>query len=259
MKTIDDSHLEGDELLDGPPDRFVGRAYFDKDASEEGSRALTFVASTSGTKRDGLDLEIDGLQTDNFEKNPVFLWAHDYGGRTLPIGKVTKLRKLKNRLDATVEFDDSDEFAKTVEQKYRDGFLSAVSIGWRIFEWERGLDTDDFDYRVTSSDLLDISAVPIPGDPTALIKAQRDFLAGDGYPDLSETEDDGTETASERSVEPAGEEETTTVAELTKEIDEISVRLDEAIARLDESPTGDEPDLGTLADLRALRDALPTT
>src|SRR3990167_5712334 len=52
---------------------------------------LTFTAVTSGVKRDGLDLDVAGLSTDNFMRNPVVLWVHDYAGQVLPIGRVTSL------------------------------------------------------------------------------------------------------------------------------------------------------------------------
>ena len=132
--------------------------------------SIGFTAATAGVKRDGLDLNIGGLRTQNFEANPVFLWAHDYAGRTLPIGKVSDLDKQGDQLRGQVEFDTSDEFAMRVEQKYRDGFLNTVSVGWATLNRSGN--------EVTDSDLLDISAVPVPGDPSALVDAQRSILAG---------------------------------------------------------------------------------
>lgn len=155
-------------------------AYLNRELLEDGTReSLTFIASTAGVKRDGLDLRMDGLSTENFEANPVFLWVHDYNGRTLPLGKVEKIRKLKSRFDVTVEFDQADPFAVEVERKYRDGYLNAVSIGWDTIEWHRVEDDEDSeaDYIVDRWDLLDVSAVPVPGDPEALITTQRAYMA----------------------------------------------------------------------------------
>ena len=154
-------------------------AYLDRELLADTREALTFIASTSGVKRDGLDLRMDGLTTENFEANPVFLWVHDYNGRTLPLGKVTKIRKLKARFDVTVEFDQADPFAVEVERKYRDGYLNAVSIGWDTIEWHRVEEDEDSeaDYVITRWDLLDVSAVPVPGDPEALITTQRAYMA----------------------------------------------------------------------------------
>ncbi len=124
---------------------------------------MRFVASTEGVKRDGLDLKSGDWRLDNYRRNPVFLWAHDYWG--LPIGRVDVSVDGK-RLIADVTFDRDDPFAAQVERKYRAGFLNAVSVGW--------------DTREEGNDLLDISAVPVPGDPDALkldqVRALTDLL-----------------------------------------------------------------------------------
>lgn len=130
-----------------------------------------FVATTGGAKRDGLALDMAGGQFDNYLRNPVFLWAHDYQGRTLPIGKTVKLVSSKTKLRAHVVFDQGDEFARLVERKFDDGFLSAVSVGW--MDMER--DTQGI---ITKWDLLDISAVPVPGDPDALIEREMALIRG---------------------------------------------------------------------------------
>jgi len=126
---------------------------------------ISFTAGTSGVKRDGLDLNFAGMRTANFEANPVFLWAHDYQGRTLPIGKVQDLDKQDNQLRANVVFDTEDEFAMSVRGKYERGFLNTVSIGWETLNLSGN--------EITDSDLLDISGVPVPGDPSALVDSQR--------------------------------------------------------------------------------------
>jgi hypothetical protein len=129
-----------------------------------------FVASTAGVKRDGLDLDLAGMRVDNYLKNPVVLWCHDYAGRNLPIGKTTKLTVTKTRMRAHVIFDPGDEFAQQIERKYRDGYLSAVSIGWNPLKAQGG--------RITESDMLDLSAVPIPADADALMEREMAQLRG---------------------------------------------------------------------------------
>lgn len=130
----------------------------------EGDGAFTFTAATAGTKRDGLSLDMAGAQVDDYLRNPVVLWAHDYYGTRLPIGRTAGLRVLKKSIKARIVFDMDDPFAAEVARKYEDGFLNTVSIGWNIIEVEGR--------NVTKWDLLDISAVPVPGDPAALIERQ---------------------------------------------------------------------------------------
>ncbi len=125
---------------------------------------IRFVASTEGVKRDGLEISAAGWQLDNYRKNPVFLWAHDYMGHP-PIGRA-EVAVLGGELIADVTFDRTDPFAAEIERKYRAGFLNTVSVGWNVLEQSSN------GQQVLKQDLLDISAVPVPGDPDALIQRQ---------------------------------------------------------------------------------------
>lgn len=151
-----------------------------KEASEAGS-PIRFTASTEGIKRDGMDLSLSQWDLSNYKRNPVFLWGHDYLGNRLPIGKVKiKPEPEGKRLIADVTFDQADDFARQVEQKYRDGFLNAVSVGWNtILPDGKAMDqiTKD-DIRL---DLLDLSGVPVPGDADALMERFVRSLKEDGY------------------------------------------------------------------------------
>ena len=142
---------------------FVSRAE-DGDNGQPGD-PIRFTASTAGIKRDGLDLDMQDWLLDNYRKNPVFLWAHDYWGKYLPLGRV-KAEVEGDRLMAEVVFDQNDDFARAVERKYRDGFLHTVSVGWNFVEVD----------KKRKMELLDISGVPVPGDPDALMERQYQVL-----------------------------------------------------------------------------------
>jgi hypothetical protein len=146
--------------------RFL-RAVVQRDEAGNGKAGepIRFVASTEGLKRDGIDLKANDWFLDNFRKNPVFLWAHDYMGRNLPLGRVDA-QISGNKLISDVVFDQDDDFAKQVERKYRAGFLHTVSVGWDFIEIDKR----------RRMDLLDISGVPVPGDPDALIQRAYDTL-----------------------------------------------------------------------------------
>lgn len=128
------------------------------EAQTEMGTPIRFIASTEGTKRDGKELLVEGWRVDNYRKNPVFLWAHDYAGTRLPLGRA-EVGFQERTLIADVQFDQEDEFARQVERKYRARYLHAVSVGWD----EAG---------DGGNELLDISAVPVPGDPDALVERQ---------------------------------------------------------------------------------------
>lgn|SRR5574341_471525 len=126
-------------------------------AGGNGAGPMTFVASTSGVKRDGKDLDPNLWYLENYRKNPVFLWSHSYSGQQLPIGRADV--EIKNeQLLAHVTFDIGDPFAREVRRKYAEGFLNSVSVGWQ-------------DIKINGKpryDLLDVSAIAVPADPSAV-------------------------------------------------------------------------------------------
>jgi HK97 family phage prohead protease len=142
------------------------------DGGKEGE-VITFKASTAGVKRDGLLIDQEGWMLENYRKNPVVLWAHDYLGKYLPVGKTMRVEVEGDTLMADILFDQADDFARQIERKYRTGFLNAVSVGWTVEEFKpsKGGSAP----TVTKAELLDISAVPVPGDPDALM--EREFRA----------------------------------------------------------------------------------
>lgn len=147
------------------------RAFYEAGAREwQPGEPIRFVASTENIARDGLVIAADGWDLGNYRKNPVVLWAHDYMGQRAPIGRA-EARVEDGSLVADVTFDQGDEFARMIERKYRDGFMHAVSVGWNSLQMEPVNNPDVF-ARVTRAELLDISAVPVPGDPDALIERQ---------------------------------------------------------------------------------------
>ena len=169
------------------------------------SRTLRFVCSTDGVKRDGNRVRNEDGSWDfvNFAKNPVMLWAHDYGGMLggapePPIGKwsnwqITAVDGGKALvMDATfARHDFADLIFKLYlpEDQGGDGVLRAVSIGWTPLEWSEITDengrTVGLDF--TRNELLECSAVPIPADPDAVLtqktiaQACRSGIIPEGY------------------------------------------------------------------------------
>jgi hypothetical protein len=140
-------------------------------SSADPGTPIRFTASTEGIGRDGLQIAADGWDLDNFRLNPAFLWSHDYTGNKPPIGRVANIEVKDKTLIADVMFDQGDEFARQIERKYRDGFLNAVSVGWDTKQVEPPVGASGA-AKVTRAELLDLSAVNIPGDPNALIQRQ---------------------------------------------------------------------------------------
>ena len=129
---------------------------------------IRFVATTEGVKADGLNLMMDKLDLHRFEANPVIGYGHNFFGRSnLPIGRAVDIEVDAPALRLSVAFDQADEFATTVEQKVRDRYLNAMSVGFDV----NGVDEETGIPQ--SWELFESSIVPIPLDPDALSEVGR--------------------------------------------------------------------------------------
>ena len=204
---------------------------------------IRFIASTSGIKRDGLDLDQNLWHLDNYRRNNVFLWVHDYMGQTLPLGRVDVSIE-DGDLAADVLFDQEDDFARKVESKYRRGFLHAVSVGWDDVEIE----------GQKRFDLLDVSAVPVPGDPDALMERQQIALRSLGR-SLLDMSDDLDEIDVQLDKLNGDTEITDLLERLELDIDQLT--RDVTAALLPSLQKSIETTVGALAVSRVRRDAIP--
>ena len=138
-----------------------------------------------------MNLKVAGARIDNYLRNPIVTWVHDFMGQRLPIGRATLIMD-QDRIDAEITFDQQDEFARQVESKYRRGYLNAVSVSWNPLRMN-GRDVEEWEF-------LELAAVPVPGDPEALIKRQYEALGellDDGVGSERSAQGDWNELASE--------------------------------------------------------------
>lgn len=145
-----------------------------------GGGAIEVEASNEGEDRDRDIMRASGWITDNYRKNPVVLWAHEY--RELPVAKTTDISVTDDALIARLQFADHDK-AQDIYNLYAGGYLNAVSVGFVPLEWtprEKG----GRDY--TKQELLEISCVPVPSNPTALQRAMEKGLNVDVLDDAAE-------------------------------------------------------------------------
>lgn len=149
---------------------------------DDDSRTLEFIISTSSLDRDNDTISSEGWQLANYRKNPVVLFAHNY--RALPVARATKIKAEEGKLMATAEFASPEvyEFAETVYQMYRGGFLRATSVGFKPKKWARVEDENrpmgiDFEQQ----ELLEFSAVPVPANPEAVIQARSAGIDTEPY------------------------------------------------------------------------------
>jgi HK97 family phage prohead protease len=137
-------------------------------------RTVGYTLSTPVVARDNHTIAADAWQTDNYLRNPVFLWCHD--DSQLPIGRMVELGTVGDALKGVVEYADRDlnPFADMVYQLVRAGYLNAVSVSWGPIAYRFSTDKSrpggiDF----TKVDLFEVSQVPLPANPDALAEARR--------------------------------------------------------------------------------------
>jgi len=163
-------------------------------AVKDMSRVLRFVGTTATRDREGDELLLEGWDFKSFRKNPVVLWAHDY--RSPPVGRAVKVSRETVAPDTEgwvfdVEFASSrhNPKAEEVYNLVKDGFLNTVSVGFRSLESEmidassedekkrQKKEPDTYPGRVfKKKELLELSLVPVPANPEALMLAQSKGL-----------------------------------------------------------------------------------
>ncbi len=136
-------------------------------------RTITAVASTETPDRYGDVVLQNGWVLDNFLKNPVIPWGHDY--KQPPIAKAIDIRVEGNKLVFTAQFPEKgiNPTADMVFDMYRTGFLKAFSVGFIPIEYEQN---EYGGYTYKKQELLEISAVTVPANQEALVMAFKDFM-----------------------------------------------------------------------------------
>ena len=139
-------------------------------------KPIKFVASTASPDRYGDVVDQKGWDLSAYNRNPVVLFNHNPS--QMPIGK-GKAYVENEQLMLEVEFDQKDDMAKTIEQKVRDGFINAVSVGFQPSKTiSRSSLPSDHPYHGKSgsyfqaSELLEVSIVTIPANNEATLSKQ---------------------------------------------------------------------------------------
>ena len=148
---------------------------FASDASLSEKRQIVVTAASGKSDRSGDIVKVDGIDLENFKKNPIILWAHDHYG--LPVAKAVDMVVEKGKLVMTLEFATAEmyAFADTVYKLVKGGFLKGVSIGARVLDAEWIVDDNEeiIGRKFNKLELLELSIVPIPADSKALITAVK--------------------------------------------------------------------------------------
>jgi hypothetical protein len=144
------------------------------------------IASTNDPDRAD-DIVDQSWLLDEYRQNPVVLWAHRYD--IAPVGKAVRVEVREGRLEMEIEWDTASEMGATVARQYHEGFMNAVSVGFRpgrvIPRRDHPADHPYYKeagYGVAYYDnvLLENSAVPVPMNGRALQKREVEEIVAKG-------------------------------------------------------------------------------
>jgi len=220
-------------------------------AAGESEQQMTFVISNEEVDRHGDVIMAAGWQLESYQKNPVFLWAHDYARPV--IGRASSVWRDPGRLLAAIEFAPT-EFAQEVATLYRQNYQKGVSVGFRPirFEERRQEQTGAFlGIRFLEQELLEVSAVPVPANRAALRKALDQAPRVGSYLRRMEAAAPALPSVWEEGPWPE-------LAARIDDLDKLVGELTEVLARVKKSQAGpsSDPNLAGEPDLAALLSVL---
>lgn len=160
-------------------DEIYGRktAYLDKVKvveEKDGILICDFVISNGNIDRDFDTINPDGWSLENYRKNPVVIWDHEWDDP--PVAKSLEERIENGQLIGRAQFVSREiyDFGYMIGQMYKNGFLNAVSCGFRATEWKYVEDESrPWGIDFLSQELWEYSCCTIPSNPDAtLVKAK---------------------------------------------------------------------------------------
>jgi len=154
---------------------------------KQAGKAATFVATitTDSVDRDGEVVIPGGMNSRDYERNPVLLYEHDV---KQPIGKMLSMKRAERAIEAEfalVPRPDShvgEWFPDTVASLLEFGALNTMSIGFLGLEARPATKADTEKYgegvrRVYGKwKLLEVSVVSVPANQDAIVTAVRKGL-----------------------------------------------------------------------------------
>jgi hypothetical protein len=145
-----------------------------------------FIISSEIVDVDKDIIKIEGINSKDYERNPVVLWAHDHG---IPaIGKCTKLMRSEKNLTARVEFAPippdwkGDWFPDAIKWLVDQKYIKAVSVGIDSAECRNPTSKDkeiygsDIDNVISKCRLHEFSICNVGANPGALALGLQDGI-----------------------------------------------------------------------------------
>lgn len=157
----------------------------------EEKRVLRYTWTDESVDADGDIIRLAGWDLSRFVANPVFLWGHD-GKNAPPIGKAVSIEMQpgattpRSMVDVEYAPKDAYQFADTIYQLAKRGFVNATSAGFRVLEasnlnpeQRKKLGLGTFGIEAVKQQLFEISNVSLPANENAL-RAELKLMVDQG-------------------------------------------------------------------------------
>lgn len=140
---------------------------YSKATIEKANGKMIAIASDETVDRHGESLPIDSWDLKNFKNNPVLIWAHDYS--IPPIGLAKNMRIEGRKLIFEPEFHGITQLAREVKAMFESDppIMNSFSVGF-IPHYENETANGSIPLE-----LLEVSAVPVPANPSARVMVEK--------------------------------------------------------------------------------------
>lgn len=158
-----------------------------KTKAVDDERSIVFLLSDETKDRHNSIIKSDGWDLENYNKNPIVAYQHKVGpdvfndpNPDLIIGRGSVWLE-DGKLWGKIDFEDKDNnpLAEKIYNKIKNGFLSAVSVGFTPIEDGRGDEKRGEDpevYYFRKQELAEFSVVNIPSNPNA-VKRFKEYIS----------------------------------------------------------------------------------
>jgi len=189
---------------------------------EDGSVNIRGLASTNSMDRVGDVINHDawtksgGLE--NFEKNPIILFNHDYNK---PIGRATSMEVSTDGLELGAKISKS---AGEIKDLIKDGVLGAFSVGFRVKDAVYNEETDGLEIK--DAELFEVSVVSVPANQTAMFSLAKSFDSDKEYQEFKNLFKNNKEANQSNKIETPQATDKTVSQEKPMSTDKISPNAD---------------------------------
>lgn len=159
---------------------------------DAGARTVEAILSTGAAVRryyftEELEISAEAIDLSRVAQGVVpLLDTHNQYELNAVIGRIIAVRIEGGQLIGIIAFADSER-GREIEGRVSSGELRAISIGYHVKKWQiTATDDDDHEtWRAVAWELLEASLVPVPADPSAVVRSNPGGFHGN-----SQEEDD---------------------------------------------------------------------